>query len=302
MSSEKTAPSPEDETPVHGALLTRLPGRARPQKLVLEEFEKGVAELRQQYEPALWPLFIPNARDIFRWRIQLDCGCTHEVNTHGDDRFPDDHRYLDVMTNARLPRGEFWCTTDHDSAPKRYRDIVEWGDRKIIEFPADPEEPEHSLDAETWSLIRRTEPHSAAFWRVKLECGHYAQVSTEVSWKPDDGPKLASRKRITEMRANFEESWSAGGDDAWPAEGPQRDHLRKMLDLRRPRPEPEQDCYTCANVSRIIGYQRIGWLISRTPREPKSTPQIDRKKVSAKLAAAEAEVERLKRQLADAED
>ncbi|WP_417564465.1 hypothetical protein [Microbacterium sp.] len=68
--------------------------------------------------------------------------------------------------------------------------------------------------------------------------------------EPEDGPKLASRKRITEMRVELEESWSTDGDGAWPAEGPERDHLRKMLDLRWP-------------------------------------PRIDRDEIAAKLAAAE---------------
>lgn len=293
---------PEDQTPVRGTLLTRIPGRARPQKQALKEFEEGVAELRQRYKPVFWPLFVPEARDMFRWRVLLDCGCTHEVYVHGEDRFPDERSYLDHMTDAWLPHGEFWCPTTHAPAPKPYRDVVEWGNWKIVEFPADPEEPEHSLDPATWALIRHAEPHSSAFWKVKLACGHYGQVCAEVAWKPEDGPKLTSRKRIAEMRAEFERSWSTNGDEAWPAEGPERDHLRKMLDLRWPRPEPEQECYTCANVSRITGYQKIGWLVPRTPPAPTPAPHIDRKKVAAKLAAVEAEVERLKQQLSEAEE
>ncbi|QAY60035.1 hypothetical protein ET475_08555 [Microbacterium protaetiae] len=302
MSVDMATSDPEDATRSRGTLLMKVPGRARPQKQALKEFNEAVTELRRRYEPAFWPLVVPEARDMFRWRVLLDCGCAQEVYTHGDDRFPDDRSYLDHMTDAQLPPGEFWCAATHASAPNPYREIVEWCDRKIIDFPADPEEPEYAMDPETWALIRHDGPHSSAFWRVKLECGHYGQVCTEIAWKPEDGPKLASRKRITEMRADFEESWSTDGDGAWPAEGPEREHLRKMLDLRWPRPAPDQDCYTCAHISRIVGYQRIGWLVRRTPPVPAPAPRIDRDKIAARLAAAEAEVERLKHQLSSVEN
>lgn len=52
-------------------------------------------------------------------------------------------------------------------------------------------------------------------------------------------------------------------------------------------------------AQRFTGYQRIGWLVSRTPPAPAQKPTDDRKKVEAKLAAAEAEVERLRKQLDD---
>jgi hypothetical protein len=45
------------------------------------------------------------------------------------------------------------------------------------------------------------------------------------------------------------------------------------------------------------GYQRIGWLVSKTPPAPASSPNLDRKKIAARLAAAEAEVQRLRKQL-----
>lgn len=57
---------PTDQVHAPGSLLTRVPGRARPQMEALREFEKGVAELRQQYEPTFWPLLIPEAKDMFR--------------------------------------------------------------------------------------------------------------------------------------------------------------------------------------------------------------------------------------------
>jgi hypothetical protein len=281
----------------------RVPGRARPQKQALREFEESAAMLRQRYDPVFWPLFVPDSKDAFRWRVQLECGCTHEVYTHGEDKYPDDRSYLDPITRCRLPAGEFWCTTDHGPTQKPYREIVEWVDRKITEFPADPEEPDYDwMDAEDWAIIRNPEPHSRAFWKTKLSCGHYGQVCTDRDWKPEDGPKVVSKARIAEIRRDFEESWAAGENTGWPEKGPERDHVRKMIDLRWPRPEPQTDCFTCTYVRRITGYQRIGWLVSKTSPAPASSPSIDRKKVEARLAAAEAEVRRLREQLDNSDD
>lgn len=298
MSATSTAPVSEDQSDEPGRLLTRVPGRARPQNKALREFEKSVAELRERYKSMFWPLLIPEAKDIFRWRVQLECGCTHEVYTHGEDKYPDHRSYLDPVTESRLPAGEYWCPTDHGPAQKPYRDIVEWVDRKITEFPADPEESEYDwMDAETWAKIRKPRPHSSAFWRVKLACGHYEQVCTDLDWKPEDGPKLVSEERSSEIRQDFEEIWTAEGHAGRPHDGPERDHIRKTIDLRWPRPEPERDCFACTNVRRITGYQRIGWLVSKTPPAPASSPNLDRKKIAARLAAAEAEVQRLRKQL-----
>jgi hypothetical protein len=52
-------------TPAPGGLLTKVPGRARPQKQVLALFEEEAAELRQRYKPAFWVLFIPNAEEMY---------------------------------------------------------------------------------------------------------------------------------------------------------------------------------------------------------------------------------------------
>lgn len=91
--------------------------------------------------------------------------------------------------------------------------------------------------------------------------------------------------------------------EAWPAEGPEREHMRRMLDLRMPRPEPERDCSACAYAKKATGYQRIGWLVPRG--KPAAQRQGARESTQAQLARAEAEVEveveRLKRRLEDEE-
>lgn len=291
-----------DQGPVPGSLLKKVPGRARPQKQVLALFEEEIAELRRRYKPEFWSLFVPNAEDMYRWRVQLECGGTREVFTYGSGQFPDGNSDTGPLTGYRFSAGELRCSADHGPAQKIYRDIVEWIKSEVKEFPADPEEPKYGMSAEDWAMTRQVEPHSSAFWTVKLSCGHVStSVITKVGWKADDGPRLVSDERAAQMRADFEGWWSAGGREGWPEEGPERDHVRKMIELNWPRPEPEQECRACSYAKRITGYQRIGWLVSKTPRVPARKPAVDRKRVEARLAAAEAEVERLRKQLDEGE-
>lgn len=284
-----------------GRLLKRVPGQARPVREALEEYEKGVAQLRQRLEPALRLFFVPEAKDVFRWRIQLRCGCTQEVLTRGENVFPDDYGQLDPISRHRLPLGQFWCATDHGAAPAPYREIVEWGDRRVVEFPGDPEESIYEgVDAQTWAVIRRPEPHSAAFWNVKLECGHYGQMCTDVAWRPEDGPVLVSEERLAKISNDFEGLWADPEHKGWPQPGPEQDHVHKMISMGWPRPEPEQTCYTCSHVQELTGYQRIGWLVPR--KKPEAAPSINRERLAARLAAAEAKVQRLRKQLDEAGD
>lgn len=280
-----------------GSLLTRVPGRATPRAQVLKEFEEGVAEPRRRYVRALWPLLIPNAGDLYRWRMQLECGCVREVLTRGRDSFPDHGSDVDPLTSRRLLDGEYWCN-EHVTA-KPYRDIVDWVDSETKEFPPDPVEPQHGLDPKTWAMVRFTEAHSSAFWLVTLDWGHYMKhVVTDVDWKPEDGPRVVSAERRDEMRIDFADLWEAESKERpWPKEERQRDHMRKMIDLRWPQPEPEQECYACAYTSRVIGYQRIGWLVARS-KPPVSEPNR-REAIQAQLAKAEAEVQRLQLKLDD---
>lgn len=120
-----------------------------------------------------------------------------------------------------------------------------------------------------------------------------------MDWRPEDGPKLSTEKRAAEMRRKLEAMWSAEGHTGWPEEGPERDHVQKMLDLRWPRPEPDQDCYTCRHAWRITGYQRIGWLTPRLDTKKASDTHADaeRRKAEARLAKVEAEARMLRRQL-----
>lgn len=288
------------QTAARGSLLTRVPGRARPRQEVLAEFNDTAERLRKQYPTPFWALLIPEPTAMYRWRVRLECGCTHEVHTPGEDVFPDERRWLDPVTRHRLPDGEFWCPTSH-SVPRPYRRIVVWTDRKVTDFPADPEEPQHGLDAQTWAVLRRTEPHQAAFWNVQLECGHHTQQCTDVGWQPDRGPVLVSPERAAEMCREFEDLWATDTAEGQPQDDLERDHLRRMIDQRWPRPAPETSCHACTAARKITGYQRIGWLVPKPTPVPVTPPPVDRRRVAARLAKAEAEVERLRQQLADTE-
>lgn len=288
-----------------GALLMRVPGRARPQKQALKAFEETVAALKQRYKPEFWFFFVPKIEDTYRWRVQLECGCVRELFTLGKEVFPDSHPWTGLSANDALPLGEYWCSNDHGDVDTVYRDIVEWLDRRIREFPADPEECPDDMSPEAWAVLRQPEPSSSAFWRVRLSCGHlYDGVVTDEDWNPENGPKQITEQRASEMRSELEESWSAEDHAGWPEEGAERDHVRKMLDLRWPRPEPEQKCYTCRFARRITGYQRIGWLVPRSEskKELQDRSEAEKKRAETRLAKIEREARRLREQLGLAED
>lgn len=288
-----------------GTLLTRVPGRARPRAQVMADFEESVAELKRRYHSALWPVILPKPEEMHRWRIQLECGCTREVLTSGRDDFPDSRSWHDVLSGRPLPLGEYWCSNDHGDVEDVYRGIVEWIDSSVKEFPADPEECPEDEDPEYWTIARRPEPHSSAFWRVRLACGHFDDhVPTDVEWKPEKGAILVSEQRAAEMRGEFEALWSVLGDEAWPEEGPERDHTLRMLDQRWPKPEPERRCLVCRYAQRITGYQRIGWLVPRTDvkKAAEKRATAAREKAERRLAMIEEEAAQLREQLGRAED
>lgn len=90
-------------SPAEGTLLTRIPGRARPRAQAVKEFEEATADLKKRYRREFWPLFVPEATKMYRWRMQLECGCVHEVFTSGKDSYPDQHSDIDPFTRRRLP-------------------------------------------------------------------------------------------------------------------------------------------------------------------------------------------------------
>ncbi|MEU4396762.1 hypothetical protein [Kribbella sp. NPDC023855] len=276
------------------AVLRRLPGKARPARETLEEYNRHNDERRRHIPNALWSFFAPSPDKLYRWRVQLDCECVVEVLTSGKDSRPDEQRWRDPVSSALLPCGQISCW--HDAAPPApYREIIDWGDRRLVSFEADPVEPPDWAGEEIWAALRRDEPRRSAFWTVTLSCGHVTDAVCDPAWKPSDGPKLASIERTREMKRQFEEYWSTH-----PGEQDERErmHWERMLQQRWPRPSPEALCSTCTHVRQVVACQRAGWLVPRMP-QPEQPKPPSKEALRRRLKKAEAEAARLRSQLAE---
>jgi hypothetical protein len=293
-SSDAEPGSPQSATRAPVAALRRLPGKARPREEALREYEDANAKRREGIPAPLWPFWAPNPDEFYRWRVQLDCGCVKEVLTGGDKRLPAESQWFDHVHRVNLPAGQLLCTHD-DSPAAPYRDIVEWESRREVLIPASPPEPPDGMDAETWALLRSDEPRTKAFWTVTLSCGHVTEaIAPDLGWKPADGPRTVGADRLREMTAEFEEFWASEPNGQ---EERERGHTKRMLAQGWPTPEPEKLCYTCPSARPIVAYQRIGWLVPRTP-EPKPPKQPSRATLERRLRQAQTEVARLQDQLA----
>ena len=279
-----------------GKLLRRVPGSARPRRDVLNEVEAYIAERKPHIDPVLASLLLPDPQKLYRWKVELECGHVDDVMTSGPDRFPDERPYRDNLTQTDLNAGEMWCgDKSHWEELRPYRDIRDWVSSKVVDFEADPVEPQDGWDTETWKVIRHDKPTSSRFWRVRLACGHHHDhVVTDVDWTPDRGPKLATAKRAREMKTEMEEYW-ATDPEASPKCQVERAHMRKMIELRWPMPAPEQACCACAHARQITGYQRIGWLVP--PPKPAKPARSQRERLEEQIARAEAEARRLRDRL-----
>lgn len=271
---------------------TRLPGRARPRKGVLREYEELNAKRRERIlerHPGghvLFHFWAPGPEDAFRWRVQLDCGCLHEILTRGDERTPAEHEHLDLFGQP-LPTGQMACT-DHDSVSEErpFRAVVEWADRKEIVEPADPDEPQDGIDPKVRAAIRHDE-RTRAEWVVTLSCGHRKTTRTDPGFNPDDGPTFADPAVVKERIAEL---------DALPEQERQSvRELRHWAELGFPKPHTEEECWTCAYAKQITGFQRVGWLVP--PPKPITPSRPSRVDVERRLQRAEEKVNQLREQL-----
>lgn len=278
----------------------RLPGKPRPQAEALAEYrtERGKCPPDRL---ALWPLLVGDEGELYRWRVLLDCGCVREVMTHGPDRAPCDRQWHggSFPESHRLPVGQLRCVEHSiETPPYIYREITEWRNRRVVDHPADPiEPPSHWADApDLWAAVRLDEPRSSsAFWTVTLECGHLSEVSTDLDWKPEDGPRRATPQRQAEMLAEF--------DASGPPEDEEAIRMRRMIELGWPLPQPDQMCTDCTVCKTITAYERIGWLSPREKQGPKRDPSAppSRATLKRRLREAEREAKRLRDQLGEAE-
>jgi hypothetical protein len=278
---------------VPGAVLRRLPGKAEPRQDAWRAYQQLNAERRRRIPPVLWQFWAPDADVYYRWRVQLDCGCIKEVLTWGDKDLPTNVGWTAPVSGARLPPGQVLCRHD-DSPPAPYRDLAKWGDRREVSFPADPAEPPGWADSQTWAVLRHDQPHTSAFWKATLSCGHLTDVVSDLFWKPADGPSRVSTRRQREMTAEFEELWASDPDKQSDRE---REHTRRMLADGWPNPAPEHLCYSCPEARVIVASQRTGWLVPRE-RGPRLPQQPSRASLERRLRQAEADAAHLRDQLA----
>ena len=284
-----------EDRPPSTPTVQRLPGKARSRQEVLRECEAEVAKMRGYIPRVLWDFLIPDLSRVFRWRVQLDCGCIPEVLTREDGTPPHEAQWKDHR--SLLPPGQMICHHD-DSPPPPYRVIAEWGERREVTFPASPVEPPDDTDPRVWSVIRHDEPHTSAFWEVTLACGHVEEaIAPSLDWVPASGPRRAAPERVQQMSAEFEEAWRVNPELQTERD---REHTRRMLADGWPAPEPERLCYSCPQVRMILAYERIGWLIPRQRQSGKAAstaPTPSRSALERRLRRAEAEAERLRVEL-----
>lgn len=285
----------EDRPPPSTPTAQRLPGKARARQEVLRECEAEATKMRGYIPRVLWDFLIPDLTRVFRWRVQLDCGCIPEVLTREDGTPPHEAQWKDHR--SPLPPGQMICHHD-DSPPPPYRGITEWRERREVTFPADPVDPPDDTDPKIWSVLRHDEPHTSAFWEVTLACGHVEEaIAPSLDWVPASGPRRAAPERVQQMSAEFEDAWRANPELQTERD---REHTRRMLADGWPTPEPEQLCYSCPQVRLILAYERVGWLVprQRQPKKAASTaPTPSRSTLERRLRKAEAEAERLRTEL-----
>ena len=80
-----------------------LPGEARSADEVMEDYR----QYRSRLNPVLAPLLVPDPEDIYRWRVQYDCGCIDEQLATNDSVELLRHSHTDPLSRERLPAGQF---------------------------------------------------------------------------------------------------------------------------------------------------------------------------------------------------
>lgn len=280
--------------PTHGARLRRLSGGVGPRAQALKNYEQRRQQVPSAVGPALANLMLPEPAVVYRWRVQLSCGCVQGALTFGEDRFPDDEMY--DCAGARLPKGQMACRAGHKTTPTTpYRSVEAWHSRTVTEYPADPVEPPAGCNDAAWSALRECEPCSMAPWTATLSCGHIGSVPAPLDWDPSQPPRRLSTQQL-QLRVQNLEKYLA----ACPADTPDavatRDHWLRMLGAGWPEPRTEIDCWTCTVVHQIEAYDRIGPL-AYEPTPP--TKAHRRAKLEQRLQDAEDEAARLRRQLGD---
>jgi hypothetical protein len=221
--------------------------------------------------------------------MRLSCGCVYSLITAGEDVHPAQQAHFDPCTGRKLLAGEYWCWTEHGRPRLAYREIVEWVDRVVEEHPPDAQDPDEAwVTPEQWQRIRDPDVHLSAIWGVRLICGHFGTVRTDVRWAPEDGQLFAS-ERVAAFRRAVKLAWASDEFLGAPDDGSTRAHISRLDALDWPWPEPELECRACVFVRRINGYRRVNTRVRRASEPPKT--QSTRRQLVAQLSGRAADLE-----------
>lgn len=267
----------------------KLPGEPQP----LDEFIKRW-EWRWRWQRLSADELHEMLSAMYRWRIELDCGCIVERYTEGPDADSVDElaEISDtVLTTGvtwfQLPPGSLTCRMESDQDCPRYtgdvplRDIVTWQHRQ-------PEVITSRRQVINGVVI---EKHQYVWWDVVLSCGHPTRTTALPDWRPEDGPTARavpmSPARGDKLRSSCVERGEASED----AEATVR-----HFELGCPRPRTFDQCSACGRSRSMVGYERVGWMVPPPPPPLPPPPdprialrkQLEREAAKAEKAAAQA--------------
>jgi hypothetical protein len=314
----------------------KLPGEPAPREEVIRQYESwrwsNVKE--GPGKAAIFDLLVPKPEDIFRWRIQLGCGCIREVQTRGDDAQEllaqsDSYHFTSVKPSERERKEE----NERHNAEWREDHKAEAAGEKP---PVRPKRPslkgEQNLPPGQWVCEHNSECPRYRWWGG-------GPVRDIVEWirrrdQPQisepleiDGEMIGSRKQYAVWEVllscgHYDQEWVDDLD--WtPEDGigrkkpskkgflPLDEFLAEILKDTRdqddeefwrrvyaenhPDPVPFAQCKTCGNLRSVVAYERVGFLAPKPkPVKPKPTP---RKTLERRLQKLEAEAAALREAL-----
>ncbi|BBY21298.1 hypothetical protein [Mycobacterium stomatepiae] len=316
----------------------KLPGQPATREEAIREYESWRwANVKEgPGQAAIFALLTPKPEEIFRWRIQLDCGCIREVQTRGDDvqellAQSDSYHFTSVKASER----------DRREANERFN--ADWQEDREAEAageepPVRPKRPS----------LKGKEKLTAGQWLCEYnsECPRYrwwggGPVREIVEWirRRDqlhicepleiDGEMIGSRKEYAVWEVllscgHYEQKWVDDLD--WkPEDGighkkpgkngflPLDELLSEIVKDREqdderfwrrvyaenhPDPVPFAQCKTCGNLRSMVAYERVGFLAPKPkPIKPVKPRPKPRKTLERQLQKLEAEAAALRNEL-----
>ena len=270
-------PDPPDEP-------AELPGEPDSDYEAMQSFHAS----RESIKPVFREMFVPDRpEDVYRFRVQLDCGCIEERRAYTDRaqgppryRVPHYRPWTYLPVDQALPPKQILCT-NHERRHDAHREIVASGGRDDRLLPADPVDPPEMWEdqPEIWKVIRSDKEHLSVTWTVTLNCGHIGVVrAPDADWTPEDGLRFpVSAARLEEMR----QEWATLGDEA------DEFAADELAWIESGWPQPRVTCPVCPRIHYVVAWERVGWLAKPKPKPKPIKPKpVPRKYV--RTAAAEA--------------